>query len=272
MRELSLNLKSLAHQSLNELGGASSVLTHQRRDHVDLDRMLQRLGELRPEQQRDQLLRIYRLVFPHAFAEESVLWPVIRRLLPDGHQLTLKVEQEHQEINELVARLELMNVHSPERQLILARVIELLRADVRDEEDDLLPRLQNKLSHSQLRWLGIAWEAARRIAPTRAHPIVSRRPPGNVLATLPLTVIDRSRDFIDSLAYPGSVLAPLLNRLSLALCKASFQVERLPGMERGEDSSTRVERKDGSILRAVVVSVAALAALLLLGKTRPRKA
>ncbi|MFD3444061.1 hemerythrin domain-containing protein [Microbacteriaceae bacterium 4G12] len=65
---------------------------------------------------RDQervLLRIYRLVFPHAFAEESVLWPVMRRTLPDGQELTLEVEREHQEVNELVTRLERIPQDSP---------------------------------------------------------------------------------------------------------------------------------------------------------------
>ena len=34
------------------------------------------------------------------------------------------------------------------------------------------------LDASALRRLGVAWEAVRRTAPTRTHPIVSRRPPG----------------------------------------------------------------------------------------------
>lgn len=33
-----------------------------------------------------------------------MIWPVMRRVLPDGARLTLEAEQEHQEINELLAR------------------------------------------------------------------------------------------------------------------------------------------------------------------------
>ena len=81
------------------------------------------------------LHRIARLVFPHAFAEESVLWPELRRVLPDGEELTLHVEQEHQEVNELWARLETLAPSSIERPDVVARLGEVLREDVRDEED-----------------------------------------------------------------------------------------------------------------------------------------
>jgi hypothetical protein len=46
------------------------------------------------------------LVFSHAFAEETVLWPAVRRSVPDGEELTARVEQEHQRINDLVADIE----------------------------------------------------------------------------------------------------------------------------------------------------------------------
>ena len=62
----------------------------------------------RPVSDADQALmqRIDRLVFAHAFAEEAVLWPAVRRVLPDGEALTLRIEEEHQEVNELVAALD----------------------------------------------------------------------------------------------------------------------------------------------------------------------
>jgi hemerythrin superfamily protein len=233
-------MQSIAAQNLFELGGQGSILARQKRDHVKLDRLLQRLGETPPRGQGAVLLDIYRLVFPHAFAEEAVLWPAIRRLLPDGEALTLQVELEHQQINELVTELEALEPGSPQHQQILAQVVHLLREDVRDEEDALLPRLQEKLSPSQLRRLGIAWEIVRAIAPTRAHPIVSRRPPGNVLSALPLALLDRLRDLADGQLQQGAGRAtPVLRPLSHALRRASHAVERLPGMKRGEHPATR---------------------------------
>jgi hypothetical protein len=236
-------MKSIAEQSVPELGGRASVLNRQKRDHVRLDRLLDRLHGAPPLDQDRILRRIYRLAFPHAFAEEAVLWPVIRRLLPDGHALTLQVEQEHQAINVLATRLEGLERGSAEREQVLARMVQLLRQDVRDEEDELLPRLQGRLSAAQLRLLGIAWEAVRWIAPTRAHPIVARRPPGNWLSALPLALIDRCRDATDALAdrNRGAAGAPLRG-LSAGLARISHGTERLPGLRLGEDPSTRVGR------------------------------
>ncbi len=259
-------MKSVAEQSVAELGGRVSVLSRQKRDHIELDHLLHRLGESRAGEEGAILLKIYRLVFPHAYAEETVLWPVIRRVLPDGHELTLRVELEHQEINELATSLESLEPGSDERRQVLARLVELLREDVRDEEDKLLPRLQMNVTSAQLRRLGLAWETVRRIAPTRPHAIVSRRPPGNVLAALPLAILDRSRDGVDALLYRGSGAATSpLNALSSALTRASHAVERLPGMKRGEDPATRVSRKRrigwGSAALVTIVSASAVIAL-----------
>ena len=173
--------RSIAHQSDDELGGQGSVLVRQREDHVRLDQLLQELAGTTGRAQEEVLTRIDRLVFSHAFAEESVLWPVMRRVLPDGEELTLRIEQEHQEVNELVSELETLGHDDPRRAQRLSRLVEVLDEDVRDEEDVLLPRLQERLDPHELRALGRRWDLVRRISPTRPHPTVSRRPPGNAL-------------------------------------------------------------------------------------------
>jgi hypothetical protein len=232
-------MTSLAHQDTADLGGPLSILTRQKRDHVRLDELLHQL-EASPvgTPQEIVLQRIARLVFPHAFAEESVLWPELRRVLPDGGALTLQVEQEHQEVNELWTRLEQTLPTSQERADLIRRLIEVLREDVRDEEDELLPRLQEAVGAGRLQLLGLAWEAVRRTAPTRPHPVVSRRPPGNAIAALPLTVLDRSRDVLDASARRSPQLYEPATRASFALAAAAGRVEQLGVMRRGEDPST----------------------------------
>jgi hemerythrin superfamily protein len=232
---------SIADQTETELGGRLSVLTRQRRDHVQLDRLLQELGTVSGEGEQDVLRRIYRLVFPHAFAEESVLWPTMRRVLPDGEELTLQVEREHQEVNELVTRLEALPPGDRQRVPLLDRLTEVLREDVRDEEDELFPRLQDRTDRRTLVRLGLLWEVVRRVAPTRAHPVVARRPPGNVLSALPLSAIDRLRDGADWAATHGPARTrDGLRGVSKGLGGVARAVERVPFLRIGEDPSTRV--------------------------------
>jgi hemerythrin superfamily protein len=231
--------RSLAGQTVDELGGPGSVLARQRRDHEELDRLLQELEGSTGAAQEEVLARIDRLVFSHAFAEEAVLWPVLRRVLPDGEELTLRVEEEHQEVNELVTALERDGVDDPRRPERLARLAEVLREDVRDEEDVLLPRLQEALPPDELRRLGLQWELVRRISPTRPHPTVSRRPPGNALSALPLSLLDRTRDLVDAGARRApDGLAPAARVASAGLAAAAGLVERIPAARRGDRAPT----------------------------------
>jgi hypothetical protein len=231
-------MTSLADQTTAELGGGWSILARQKCDHQRLDQLLGELESSPRDRQQDVLQRINRLVFPHAFAEESVLWPELRRLLPDGEQLTLQVEQEHQEVNEIVTSLEDPGLPEAQRGPLLDRLVRVLREDVRDEEEELLPRLQEAVDVRRLRLLGIAWEVVRRTAPTRPHPVVARRPPGNVLAALPLTMLDRGRDRLDAASRRWSTVAPTAVGTSRALAALAGRVEQLPPLRRGEDAST----------------------------------
>ena len=230
--------RSIRSQTEEQLGGSTSVLTRQRREHVELDRLLERLLAARGAEQDDALQQVNRLVFPHAFAEEAVLFPAVRRL-PQGHALTLEIEHEHQQINEVVRRLDRTGPDDPGRQELVRRYAELLHRDVRGEEDQLLPQLQRALGPREQRRLGVAWELVRRVAPTRPHPVVARRPPGNVLSALPLSVLDRSRDRLDRSAR--SARGPARARLvaaSRTLGRMADAVERLGPLRRGEDPST----------------------------------
>ena len=231
--------RSIADQSVEELGGPGSVLVRQRRDHIQLDRLLHELEGTTGRAQEEVLTRIDRLVFSHAFAEESVLWPVMRRVLPDGEELTLRIEQEHQEVNELVSELETLRQDDPWRAQRLSRLVEVLREDVRDEEDVLFPRVQERLDPHELRALGRRWELVRRISPTRPHPTVSRRPPGNALSGLPLTVLDRARDLVDAgVRRAPEQLVPVGATVSKGLAGLAALVERAPLSRTGDEPPT----------------------------------
>lgn len=234
--------RSIADQTESQLGGSRSVLVRQKRDHIELDRLLHAIDKSAGAQRQDLINSLCQLVFPHAFAEESVLWPIVRAELPDGEALTLQIEREHQEINELFTELETLDPDAPEHRELFDRIAAVLREDVRDEEDVLLPKLQDKVSPKQLRQIGIQWEVVRRTAPTRPHPVVARRPPGNVLAALPLTILDRGRDQLDraSRRTHGSTSARL-RTVSGALAGAAGRIEHLPLLTRGDRAETHRE-------------------------------
>jgi hemerythrin superfamily protein len=236
---------SIAGQSVEALGGPGSIIVRQRRDHERLDALVKRIRATDGSEQDELLTRLCRLVFPHAFAEEAVLFPAARKVLPAGEELSLDIEQEHQEINEVYAAVERSRRGDPGREQLLERAFALLDADVREEEDELLPRLRAALDDRELQRLGRTWELVRRTSPTRAHPVVSRRPPGQTLSALPLTVLDRSRDALDRVARSApEPIAGGSRAASGALGTVAGLVERLPPFTKGEDPSTHTPRTD----------------------------
>ena len=235
--------QSVAGRSVEALGGPGSIIVRQRRDHQRLAELVARVRATDGEEQDEALTRLCRLVFPHAFAEEAVLFPAARKILPEGDPLSLGIEQEHQEINEVYAALERSRRGDEGREDLIERAIALLDADVREEEDELLPRLRAALDDRQLQRLGLTWEIVRRTSPTRAHPVVSRRPPGQTLSALPLTVLDRSRDGLDRMARAAPApLSSATSALSRALGAVAGAVEHLPPFPRGEHPSTHMPR------------------------------
>ncbi|MDD7965212.1 hemerythrin domain-containing protein [Actinomycetospora lemnae] len=233
---------SIAQQDDAALGGPVSILTLQRRDHVRLDHLMDRSRATLATGGREHevaLRALARLVFTHAFAEEAVLFPAARRVLPEGDPLSLHIEQEHQEVDELVARLDRSDARDPEHAELMERAFAALDEDVRSEEDELLPRLQEELSPWQLRLLGLQWGLLRLTSPTRPHPVVSRRPPGQVLSALPLTVLDRARDRFQQVGeLLGGRGAGALRVVDDALAGAAGAVERLPIIRTGERPET----------------------------------
>ncbi len=239
-------MRSLAEQSYEELGGRWSILARQKQDHIKLDRMLDRIPEAAGAEQDELLNRICRLVFSHAFAEEAVLWPAVRRHVDDGEELTLQIEEEHQEITELVASLERTAPGDPGRPELIELTVAMLRKDVRDEEDELLPRLQESVDVKILRRLGVSWTLVRRTAPTRTHPIVSRRPPGQTLSALPLSLTDRTRDGLD---FASRRVPPQVGRglqaASEGIGALARRIEQLPLLRVGERTETDADSRAG---------------------------
>ena len=116
-----------------------------------------------------------------------------------------------------------------------------------DEEGLPLPRLHQAVDNRTLRRLGVTWELVRRTAPTRTHPIVSRRPPGQTLSALPLSVTDRLRDRLDHAARraPRPGVRPALVLASDGLGAVAPQIEWLPPLRRGERLETPLPQNTG---------------------------
>jgi hypothetical protein len=68
---------------------------------------------------------------------------------------------------------------------------------------------------------------------------VSRRPPGNALSGLPLTVLDRTRDLVDAgVRRAPEQLVPVGQAVSRGLAAVAGLVERVPLSRKGDKPDT----------------------------------
>lgn len=159
-----------------------------------MDRLIDRYALESFSERRATFRQLVNLVVPHAFAEELVLFPLARQALNRrGEAITSDIERKHQGVNELLKSMEQWSPGDPDFEVRASELFALLRSDAREEEIWLLPALAHRLGPASLRRLGSAWVTARRAAPVRAHPRLSRRPPLNLIGGLPLLMVDRVR-------------------------------------------------------------------------------
>jgi hypothetical protein len=68
---------------------------------------------------------------------------------------------------------------------------------------------------------------------------VSRRPPGNALSGLPLSILDRTRDVVDAgVRRAPEQLAPAGAAVSKALATVAALIERTPPARKGDRPPT----------------------------------
>ena len=189
-----------------------------------------------------------------------MLFPAYRRHFPDGgDDLTAHIEGDHQVVNDLLQELQRADPTSAEYDATVRRAFAAIDDDARHEEDVLLPMLQQVAGAEQLRVIGAAWEAARLASPTRPHPKISRRPPGNALAALGLSVSDRVEDAVDALAPPGTAARAALagvvaGAAGVAVMTLGEQVEQAlpPGRSQRRPAHDLVHRAQAAPAQARV--------------------
>lgn len=168
------------------------VLTH---DHHEVEEMFVELeATTDPDARRKLADRVIIELVRHSVAEEQYVYPAAREFLPDGDDLVDHEIEEHSEAEQTMKDLESLDAEDPRFDRLLAQLMEEIRHHIRDEEQDLFPRLRDTLSSEQLGKLGAQVEKAKKLAPTRPHPSAPDTPPGNKLLGPGAGLIDRMRD------------------------------------------------------------------------------
>lgn len=130
----------------------------------------------------------------HWAAEEQVLYPAVRRALPDGDALADRGLAAHGRGEESMKLLRRTDATAPGFDELVTRLVDEVRAHLRSEERELLPRLRAGSSPDELAEWGRKYGLARKVAPTRPHPAAPDTPPANRVAAPGMALVDRVRD------------------------------------------------------------------------------
>jgi hemerythrin superfamily protein len=140
-------------------------------DHREMTELLARATQTQDvEQRRDLVETAIAEVMRHAVAEEMYVYPVMEKDLPGGKEEVEHDKQEHDEIVQVMKKLEEADAADPAFMELVQELDKQLRHHADDEESDQFPKLRAHLSSEQLVEMGDKVQKAKHLAPTRPHP------------------------------------------------------------------------------------------------------
>ncbi|MFI6785288.1 hemerythrin domain-containing protein [Micromonospora sp. NPDC050276] len=165
-------------------------------DHREVDALLDELATRQgtPEHRRHLVDVVIAELVRHSVAEEAYVYPVARKVLPDGDEIADREIAEHAEAERTMKELESVEPADPRFEELLAQLTSTVRHHVAEEEKELFPRLRAATAREELVEVAAKATAIKKIGPTRPHPGSPEHPPANKLLAPGIGLVDRLRD------------------------------------------------------------------------------
>lgn len=229
-------------------------------EHRQVERLFERFERAvksGDDRQQAQLARqIVRELSLHAAVEEQVLYPTLSRLGVAAERL--EALEDHHAVKLALSEIEAMTP-AQERFAAKVRVVEkIVRRHVEEEESTLLPSLRKALDNHELQRLGAEFEALRRSAPTRPHPLGPDTPPANVFSNAATSLVDRLRDALDEARGLLQTTVQQILRRTVRAGRDAAERTRQNGKVLADRARARAERtlEQSRVLGAGVVEAA----------------
>jgi hemerythrin superfamily protein len=149
-----------------------------------------------PAQRRAVVEVLIRELSKHAALEELMVYPLARKLLPDGQQEIDDHLAEHMTVKKLLLQLDKLGAGDSQTDSLMDQLHAGVADHIEEEEGHLLPRLRELVDAQALAELGEALDKGKHTAPTRPHPLAPTEPPALTLAAPVAAIYDRLRDRI----------------------------------------------------------------------------
>ena len=137
-------------------------------DHKEIRRVFREFenaGEDATQKKGELVARMIELLTVHTYIENEVMYPEIRKLLPDLEDDVLESYEEHHVADVLVTELAAMNPDAERFDAKTTVLIENVTHHIEEEEDEWFPKVRAGLGRKQLAEIGEQLLAAKEKAP-----------------------------------------------------------------------------------------------------------
>ncbi len=165
-------------------------------DHASVEEKFVRFEALGPRALKAKaalVASVIEALSVHAAIEEALLYPAIRKHMPDNEDMVLEALEEHHVVKWTLDELDGM---SPDHQRFDAKftvLMESIRHHVKEEEKELFPKVRKAFTRTELIELGEALARAKKTAPKKPHPRSPDEPPMNLVAAAVSNPLDTLR-------------------------------------------------------------------------------
>jgi hemerythrin superfamily protein len=179
-------------------GAQSDAIEMLTADHREVEQLFEQYDAAKddPGVAMDAAESIVRELSIHAAVEEQILYPMLRSVDPSQSGLVDHSLDEHQEVKELLARVDGRPANDPDVRQIFTKIRSSVEEHVAEEEDKVFPALRSHVQPGDLMQLGERVAKAKATAPTHPHPKAPNTPPGNLMMGPITALADKVRDFL----------------------------------------------------------------------------
>lgn len=171
---------------------AIELLTRQHRRVEQLWTALEAAGPTSPTAAA-QTRELVKLLSQHDAIETMFLYPALRQA-EGGDRSADNALHEHQQVRELLKRVDTGDPTDPATFAALCQALEAVQQHVQEEEAVLFPTLRQVRDDSALRAMGKKMAEGMKVAPTHPHPSTPNNPIGAAVAGAVTGIVDRARD------------------------------------------------------------------------------
>ncbi len=182
-------------RTMPETMGENDVIDLLQRQHALIRDMFDEVERCSGDERRKAFQRLVRLLAVHETAEEEIVHPYARRVLPGGVEVVDDRLEEERAAKELLQQMDQAGSDDPNFMANLERLRADVMAHARAEERYEFLQLRARTSEAERRAMAAGVKAAEAMAPTHPHPGVESATK-NVLVGTPAAMMDRIRDVI----------------------------------------------------------------------------